>query len=300
MRITNKVMAQDYLYNLSTNLQEMQRQQNELSSGHQVQKPSDDPFKVSRTMELTASIAANERYSTNIDEGIGWTDTTDAALAQIGDALKTVKEKTIAGGDGTYSTDERKAIATQMQQLKEQIAQIGNTCYDGRYVFGGEKTTEPPFNIDKTTGAVTYQGSSTGIIKEMSQGVTMDVAVTGNSFSNEPGTPASEGKLFQTLTNIINKLNNNQNPTDELDNLENETNNILRLRAEVGAKQNRLSDMQDKNGTENYNMTDLLSKTYDIDVAKVVMESKVMENVYNASLQTGAKILQPSILDFLR
>ncbi|WDU83946.1 hypothetical protein [Caloramator sp. Dgby_cultured_2] len=47
-------------------------------------------------------------------------------------------------------------------------------------------------------------------------------------------------------------------------------------------------------------MTELLSKTYDVDIAKKVMEYKVMESVYTASLQTGAKILQPSLLDFLR
>jgi flagellar hook-associated protein 3 FlgL len=72
------------------------------------------------------------------------------------------------------------------------------------------------------------------------------------------------------------------------------------MRADCGAKSSRLNAMKEKNDDETYNMTELLSKTSDIDVAKKVMEYKVMESIYTASLQTGAQILQPSLLDFLR
>ncbi|WDC83923.1 hypothetical protein PL321_16140 [Caloramator sp. mosi_1] len=96
--------------NVRVNLEEMQKLQNQLSSGHTVQKPSDDPFKVARTMELKASIEANERYKKNIEEGIGWLDTVDVALGQIGDALQTVREKVIQSGNGGYTETEMHAL----------------------------------------------------------------------------------------------------------------------------------------------------------------------------------------------
>jgi flagellar hook-associated protein 3 FlgL len=70
MRITNKVLVNGYLGDLNTNLQNMQKLQEQLSTGKEIRRPSDDPFKVARTMELTAGIAMNERYQENIDEGI--------------------------------------------------------------------------------------------------------------------------------------------------------------------------------------------------------------------------------------
>jgi flagellar hook-associated protein 3 FlgL len=302
MRITNKVMVKGYLSNLRTNLEEMRKKQEQLSSGHQVQRPSDDPFRVARTMELTASIGMNERYGKNIDEGLGWVNTIDSALGQIGDAIQTIREKTVAGGNGSYTEDERKALATHIQQLKEQIAHTANSSYDGRYVLAGDKTTEPPFKL-KGDATVVYQGSSNGLNKEMSPGVTMDIAVLGSSFSNNPVAPPSEPSengLFKVISDIVNKLNLNESPSDELDNLDKELNSILRIRAEVGAKQKRLEDMKSKSELESFNMTELLSKTYDVDLAQVVMEAKVMESIYTASLNVGARVLQPSLLDFLR
>lgn len=298
MRITNRVLSKNFLNNVRVNLEEMQKLQNQLSSGHEVQKPSDDPFKVARTMELKASIAANERYKKNIEEGIGWLDTVDVALGQIGDALQTVREKVIQSGNGGYTETEMHALKKHIEQLKDQIMQIGNTSYDGRYIFGGDNTTEPPF-VKDASGNITYKGSTNGLKKEMSFGVDMDVATKGSDFDATQSNTSEVG-LFKVLTDIISKLDNNKNAADELGNLDKEMDNILKIRAEVGAKQKRLEDMMQKNDMETFNMTQLLAKTYDIDIAQKVMEYKVMESVYQASLQTGAKILQPSLLDFLR
>ncbi|EYE88776.1 flagellin [Fervidicella metallireducens AeB] len=297
MRITNKVLVRGYLGDLSRNLEGMRKYEDQLSSGHEIRRPSDDPFRVARTMELTSSIAANERYGKNIEEGLGWVNTIDTALGQIGDSLQTVREKMIAAG-GAYSKDEREAVYKHVKQIKEQIVQIANSAYDGRYVFAGDKTTEPPFQLNDD-GTVLYKGSKEGLIKEMSPGVKMDIGISGSVFSNDPSV-SSEGNIFKVITDVLDKLKNNESPADLLGDFDKQFNEILRLRADIGAKQNRLGDMKEKNESENFNMTELLSKTYDIDVAKKYMEFKVMESVYQASLNVGTKILQPSMLDYLR
>lgn len=308
MRVTNKVLTNDFLNNLNKNLNNMRKYQNQLTSGHEINKPSDDPFKSARTMELIDGLSANDRYKANIEEGIGWVSTNDTALGQIGDALQTVREKTIEGGNGTYTSTERNALADNIEKLKEQIFSVGNTTFDGRYIFGGDKTTQPPFVM--SSGKVLYKGSNIGLQREMSPGVVVNIAVTGNSFS-DPVNPAddpstTEGGVFNVLSQIVTKLRNNEQPTDLLGNdttvgtLDYEINNILRLRSQAGASYQRLTDMSAKNESESFNMTELLSKTYDVDVAEKMMQYKVMESVYTASLQTSAKILQPSLLDFLR
>lgn len=283
-------MTKNFLSNIRVNLEEMQKRQDQLSTGHVVQKPSDDPFRVARTMELKASLAANERYKQNIEECQGWLDTIDVALGQIMDVMQTIREETIAGGNGAYNDTERFALAKHFEQLKEHIVDIANTSYDGRYVFSGDKTNEKAFTIDPITKKVVYNGSTNELVKEMSFGVTVNVGVTGNTIDG----------IFNVIDKLIDKLNTNQYTGDELDNLDNEIKNLLKVRVEVGAKQNRLDYMLSKNEQETFNMTKLLSSTYDIDIAEKIMEYRNMEAIYIASLQTGAKILQPSLLDFLR
>lgn len=292
MRITNRVLAKGYLSDLNINLQNMRRLQEQLSSGREIRRPSDDPFRVARTMELTTGISLNERYQKNIDEGIGWLETSEIALGQMGDVIQRIRELTVQGGNGTYDEAQRNPIELEIEQLKDQLMQIGNTSFEGRYVFGGDKTTKPPFI--KENGEIKYIGSENNLLREFSQGVTMETGVTGNSFNN----------LLvdndNVVDKIINKLKNNESPDELLDEIDNAFDGILNLRAESGAKAQRLKAMKEKNEEETFNMTELLSKTADIDIAEKVMQYKVMESVYMASLQTGARILQPSLLDFLR
>lgn len=298
MRITNKVLSKGYLTDLNRNLQNMRKYQEQLSSGKEIRRPSDNPFKVARSMELNTNLKANERYQVNIDESLGWLETTDSSLGQFGDVLQRINELSIEGGNAAFDSTERDAIKMEIVQLRDQLMEIGNTTYDGRYIFGGDETTKIPFV--NNAGTIEYNKNVNGLKKEFAPGIVLDIAVTGTRLSKDSEAPAASPDVFQTIQNVIDKLGNNESPTDLLDDLASHFNNSLKLRGEVGARCNRLETMSEKNSEENFNVTELLSKTEDIDFAQKMMEFSVMESVYTASLQTGAKILQPSILDFLR
>ncbi|MDZ4965115.1 flagellar hook-associated protein 3, partial [Clostridium perfringens] len=76
--------------------------------------------------------------------------------------------------------------------------------------------------------------------------------------------------------------------------------NLLKIRAEVGSKQNRMESAGNQNEEQNFNLKDILSQTEDIDFAEKNIQATVAQSVYMASLQVSAKIIQPSLLDFLR
>jgi flagellar hook-associated protein 3 FlgL len=88
--------------------------------------------------------------------------------------------------------------------------------------------------------------------------------------------------------------------SDELDTFDKETNNLLRVRADVGARQNRVDLTDDRMSNDLINYTDLMSKNEDVDVAETIMNLKNEENVYKASLAGGARIIQQTLVDFLR
>ncbi|MEF9951647.1 MAG: flagellar hook-associated protein FlgL [Clostridium sp.] len=318
MRITNRVMVNNYLHNLNRNYTEMGKLQMQLSTGQKVSRPSDDPFVVTRTMELKSSIAANERYKQNIEEARGWTDTEEMALGQMNDVLQKVRELTVkASNDGALSDADKNAISTQLQQLKEQLVEIGNTSYDGRYVFSGQATTQKPFEIFKdpkdpnnpNNGKVIYKGSNAGLDKELAPGVSLDIGISGSEFFKDKYTSSVPGVtdpyidnsgIFSTIDKLIASIDGGGDTSGLIGALDANIENITTIRSASGARQNRLEDMHAKNGSETFNMTTLLSKTYDIDVAEKFMEAKVMESVFQASLKVGSMVMQSSILDFLR
>lgn len=291
MRITNKVLSKGYLTDLNRNLQNMKKLQEQLSSGKEIRRPSDNPFKVARSMELNSSLRANERYQENIDEAIGWLETTDSALGQFGDVLQRIKELVTQGSNGTLGSTEKASIKMEVEQLKGQLSEIGNTAYDGRYIFNGDETTQMPLGND---GTILYPNAN-GLKKEFAPGIILDIGITSKNLCND----SAANNVFETIQNIINDLDNNKSPINNMNELTSHIDNVLMLRGQAGARCNRLETMSEKTTEENYNVTELLSKTEDIDFAQKVMEYSVMESVYTASLQTGAKILQPSLLDFL-
>ena len=93
----------------------------------------------------------------------------------------------------------------------------------------------------------------------------------------------------------VEKLSN-----EYLDDMEKHIDNVVRVRTQIGAINNRLEAAKERNEAENLNLKAVLSEKEDIDIAEKYMEYSVMATVYQASLSVGAKILQPSILDYLR
>ncbi len=296
MRVTNSNIMTNYLHNLNRNLGSMQKFQNQLSTGKEITRPSDAPFLATRAMDLQTSIDCNDQYLRNIEDSIGWTKMTDSALGGMTDVLQRVRELTVYGANGTLAEDDMKVIAQEMGQNIEAMAQIGNTNYDGRYVLAGQETTEPPFSV--SGNVIAYGGDAGELSRELSKNVTMTVSISGDRIMD--GGTESMGDTLKIIMGRLESGNGEELSSDSLARIDEHIENLLSLRAEIGAKYNRLEAAESKNGAETLNMTELLSKTEDIDVAEKIMEFSMMENVYQASLATGARILQPSLLDYLR
>lgn len=340
MRVTNKMLSNSFLSDMNTNLENMQKLQKQMTSGKEINKPSDDPAKVARAMQLTTDINANQQYNTNISNTSNWLDTTDTALKQSGDVLQKIRELLVQAGDAGYGSSERQSIKDEINQRVDELTQILNTNYDGKYVFGGTNTATKPvatttnngnnsigFNIDPTNPdyAIELAKINKKMNVEISQGVTMDYNVTAGDllqFNNEKG----EGcDLSELLKGIVNHLDGNLNTstnadpsinakytdaaTDDttslltgkdLQGITDVINNLLKVRSQVGAKQNRMDSAKSKNEDETDNMTTILSKTEDIDITQKTMEYATLQTVYMASLQTSAKVIQPTLLDYLK
>lgn len=296
MRVTNKSLVKNFTRNINRNLKNMSKYQEQLSTGKEVSRPSDDPFRVIRAMALHTSIDQNEQFKRNIEDSMGWIDTTDTALGQMTEDLNRIRELVIYGANDSLSDTDRNALNEEVKQLVGDLAQVGNSNYDGRYIFGGQSTTSPPFEVDGTL--LKYTGDNGILEREISSNVTMKMNIHGEEIMM--GQSNEMGEMLQDIINAMESGDTESLSGDLLEKVDGYLDNTLRLRAEIGSKSNRMQAAKDKNETETFNMTELLSKTEDIDFAEKIMEYSTMENVYRASLSTGAKIIQPTLLDFLR
>jgi flagellar hook-associated protein 3 FlgL len=335
MRVTNKMLSHSFLRDMSTNLKNMQTLQQQMTSGKEIRKPSDDPFKVARAMQLHTDINKNKQYNENIKDTTNWLDTTDTALGQAGNVLQRVRELLVSAGNASYGPNERKAIKDEINQKVGELSQIVNTNFDGKYVFGGSRGTTKPLDavkddITKNINLVYFgrdekpldpsdplSGTSDAdeirmigekIEVEIAQGVSMEYNVSASDIlqfdkTNADGT-VTKVDLIAAFKNITDHLDKTEDVAklngEDLIAITDTINNLLKIRSEVGAKQNRMESALDKNTEENFNMTEILAKTEDIDITEKTMEYATMQTVYVASLQTSAKVIQPSLLDYLR
>lgn len=317
MRITNSMMLNSLMRNTSKNLNRMSKTEEMLSTGKKFSRPSDDPIGVSRSLRLNTDVANMEQYKRNTEDALSWMGTTETAIDNIVTVFQRARELTNQAINETNSIDERYAIATEITELKNQIVSIANTTYSGSYIFSGFKTNQALMAAD---GKYLPTALTTGEVIEFNVGIGDRMAVNllpqklfGNTIAGKTAddpndtitaiNPTNVPQMIQVFDDLINlglKGNSTADISTGLKRLDLQFDNVNAVRSEIGVKSNRLELTLKRIDSDTLNLKGLLSKNEDADMAEVIMNLKMQENVYQASLSGGAKIIQPTLLDFLR
>ena len=298
MRINNRIISNNILQNLQRNLNQLSKVQDQMSSGKRVSKPSDDPIGVAQILSFKTTIAEQEQHIKNMEDAKSWIDLSESALDNATAVLQRARELSVYGASDSMPDDSRKALANEADQLVEELVQVANAIYGDRYVFGGSITDKPPFEYDASGPAVNYRGNNSSLQWEVAPGVELKVNATGEEVFDRTAS-SSIPSMFQAIINLAENLRNG-NAEASISEIDAEIDHILSQRAIMGAKSNRLRLSQERMENDQINNTKLMSKLEDVDLAKVSMEYSIQSNVYQAALQTGARIIQPTLLDFLR
>jgi flagellar hook-associated protein 3 FlgL len=295
-RVTQSMLNTQLLRNLNHNLARMNNTQNQLATGMRINKPSDDPVGLSFAMRYRSELTANEQYQENVDSAISWLEFTDTMLDQAGQVFNRVRDLTVQAANGTNPEDALKAIKSEVTQLYDQFVTIGNTNFNGKHVFNGQKTDVPPYTSATAATDVTDVGS---VKFDIGGGSALAVNVTGNAVF---GAPSDTDNAFKVLNDLMGRLDAND-PTAIsaiLGDLDTRINKFLEVRADVGAKLNRIELAGNRLMDSEANLQTLQSKVEDADMAELATIMQSQENVYQASLSVGAKLISPSLVDFLR
>lgn len=299
MRITNNMMVQRVLRNITNTAERLTEYHGQLSSGRRLEVPSDDPVGLGTALRLRAGIQEVTRYRANVDDGIGWAESTDAALGHAVDILQRARELAVAGANDTLAQPSRDALAREIDQLLEQLVQVGNTTHNGRYIFAGFQTMSSPFTLqDGPPRRGVYNGDGGQMYREIGAGVTIYINLPGDAvFGTGPNS------VFKNLIDLADDLragNTAAVGSGRLGELDVAIDRMLAYRSEVGAKINRLELSRNRLQDAEVNLGRLLSQTEDADMARTIIKLKTEESAYQVGLAAGARIIQPTLLDFLK
>ena len=141
MRITNRMMTNNMLYNINGNKNSLSKLEQQYATGKKIQKPSEDPIVAVRSLKLRTNLSELTQYhEKNIPDAIAWMDVTEGALKVVNSILSQVHTYCVQGANDTLDADDRNTIIKNLTEMKQQIYQEGDTNYAGRYVFTGYKT----------------------------------------------------------------------------------------------------------------------------------------------------------------
>lgn len=298
MRVTQSMLSNNFLKHLSNNYDKMGKIQEQMNTQKKITRPSDDPVVAMKGVAYRTNLTEVQQFKRNFTEAHNWLDNTDAALDQAKKALERIRQLTVQASNGTLEENQRASIAEEVQQLKNQIADVANTQVGDKYIFNGTDTLNPPTSVDANGNIVVKTPSNNNPVKlELANGVYIQV----NSVNSDTNGIFNQ-ELFDSMDKLITNLEADDQDAlkQDLDNLDTHINNLVNERATVGARSNRIELMEDRIDQQEISVTKMMSKNEDADMEKVITDLITQEAVQRASLGVGARIIQPTLLDFLR
>ncbi len=298
-RVTHQSVQRSTLANLQLNLSTMADLQAKMSSGKKINVPSDDPAGASDMLRLRGEQRAQAQYQRNADDGNSWLTTIDAALQTTSTTIRRARDLVVQSSSGAAGTPSREAIAVEIEGLRDELLQQANTTYLGRTVFAGTSNAGAAYTVDSTTDPATYTFTgvpSATVERQVADGTTVRVDADGSKVYGD-----GADSVFALLDSIAATLRTpGADASTQLAALDARFETVLTELAGVGARQTRVTNAQTTLVDSALTTKTQLSAIEDIDLAEIILELGMQEVAYQGALGAAAKVLQPSLMDYLR
>ena len=300
MRITFNTFYNTLTTRLGSLNDQQQQALQQLSTGQKLTLPSDDPTAMQRVLEQRTAKAQVNQYWQNAGDVTSISKSSSTDLTQLQGILTRATELTTSGSSDLTDATSMHAYASETDQLLEQALTQANAKFSGKYTHGGTATDTPPFGAvrDATTNqitSVTYVGNATDAQVRIS-----------DSAQVSPYTSGAENTNIRDLLNNMVSLRDNlaagssagvkalipaQGTIED---------SLLSSISRAGSIQYRLQVSQTQDSQNFLSDEALISRDADTDFAAATVQLNRAQTAYSAAVQSGAKIANISLLNYIQ
>jgi flagellar hook-associated protein 3 FlgL len=309
-RVTQSSAAMNMVGDLQLDLTNLTNLQEQAASGLSLTQPSDNPTGTSQVLTFNSQIGRFQQYASNAGDGLSWLGTATTALGSVSSALNQVQTDVLSGANASASdTTSRAALASDVTQIKQELLGLAGTSYNNRPVFSGTLGTapypqggasgvsDPTSSSYNPTVAYAYAGSNTAVTRVVGPGQTVNVSMTGNQVFGSGS--SSVFALLDTISTDLTSGNTSALTGSDLSQLKTAMNTIAQASGSLGAVTASVTQDQTNATTMVSNLQIQVGDISDANEDQVATELDLAETSYQAALETTAKIIQPSLAQFL-
>lgn len=302
MRVTDQFRTRTVIRNLNTSRERLTTLQEQLSSAKRVNRPSDDPISAAKSMRLRSTLEGNAQYESNIDDTVGFLDATELALQDAHNILLDIRDLTLQAAND--ATSPREDLADQLELILRNLAEVANTKFRSKYIFAGTETLALPFtinenefNLDLGENIVEYRGNNKEYSRQINENTKIGLNVPGDDvFIKSGGTD-----MFQSIWNLRNHLLNDDTDSirDSLNDIDASIDQVLDAFLTIGTKKQLAVFNDERFLYQGVNLKERISHLEDTDFGEAFVQFKAEENALNSALSAGARVISPSLLDYI-
>ena len=295
MRVNPNPMP-DLLAALNQSKLETQQAMIEISTGRSVNQPSDNPTAAALLVVNNDEATFNSGYLQSLDAVQGQLSTADSTLSSVVTALQQATSLGIEAANGTLSDAGRAAIATELQGIQSQLVSLGNTSYQGRFIFAGTNTNTAPYVVDGSVpSGVDYVGNSH--VNEVSIGSGYKLAV------NMPGSQlfsAAGNDVFLAINNLIQEVQSNGDIADAVSAVGAASSYLSAQRVFYGNAENQAQSQTTYLNAAKLQLSQQQNTLGAADLATAASDLTQSQIDTQATLATISKLSQNNLFSYLR
>ncbi|MBW1900190.1 MAG: flagellar hook-associated protein FlgL [Deltaproteobacteria bacterium] len=298
MRVTNKMTADLITQDLYRAQQLLLDAQVKVATGKRINKPSDDPIGMGKVLDYRKIISTIDQYNENIVHGKNQLEFTSTILEEIEALLNQAKNWALEFGSGSDMS--ASAALIEVKSLYDEIMDLANTKIGNNYMFGGHVTNSAPFSRDADYDA-NYTGDNGDITVLVGNDVQVKINANGEDIFAVDGAGGGTD-AFGALERLINALGSNDSAAAfaEVANLESAIDQVQGISTETSVYYGRMKSSENFLIKYKSNIEDMLYETENMDPAQAVVEMQLQEAAYITCLETASRIIQPSLVDFIK
>jgi flagellar hook-associated protein 3 FlgL len=270
-----------------------------LSSLKDITKLSDDPTGAKQILRFREKINDKVGFQRNIEFASGFLERSENAIQGLTDNLIRAKELAIAMSNDTYDAQSRDASGREIKEIIEEIIQLGNTSFNGRYVFAGFRNQTPPLNQSGD-----YLGDDGKIFLQIDKGNFRQINVNSRNLFEADSREREQGhfNMMASFDILLDGMKNNDKNSihKAMNEISHQIEKTTSYQATIGGISRALNDTARRLETEvDFDKAEL-SKVQDADMFDATSEFKRTETTLQSTLMASNKLLQPSLLNFMQ